>query len=67
VPNAATANLLVLQPHCCCCCSPDLCHLLAHASHVIVAHLIKLLLILTLDGLAFTEDLCSSSSKPEWT
>jgi hypothetical protein len=46
-------------------CSPDLCHLLAHATHVIVAHLVQLLLILTLDGLALTEDLCSNSnSKP---
>ena len=36
---------------------PDLSHLLAHTTNIIVADLIQLLLILTLDGLTLTEDL----------
>jgi len=36
---------------------PDLRHLLAHAAHVVVAHLVQLLLVLPLDGLPLAEDL----------
>jgi hypothetical protein len=39
--------------------APDLRHLLAHASNVVIPNLVQLLLILPFDWLTLTENLCT--------